>query len=54
MFSWEFCDISKNSFFTEHLRTTASDAFQYFATSRSLYNRLRIDYQLQAIKHLQE
>ena len=25
MFSCEFCEISKNSFFTEHLRTTASD-----------------------------
>ena len=27
-------------------------AFQYFATSRSLYNRLRIDYQLLSIKTL--
>ena len=25
MFSCEFCDISKNIFFTEHLRTTASN-----------------------------
>ena len=25
VFSCEFCDISKNTFFTEHLRTTASD-----------------------------
>ena len=24
MFSCEFCEISKNTFFTEHLRTTAS------------------------------
>ena len=27
-------------------------AFQYFATSRSLYNRLRTDYQLPSIKTL--
>ena len=25
MFSCEFCEISKNTFFTEHLRTTASE-----------------------------
>ena len=25
MFSSEFCKISKNTFFTEHLRTTASE-----------------------------
>ena len=24
VFSWEFCKISKNAFFTEHLRVTAS------------------------------
>ena len=24
MFSYEFCEISKNTFFTEHLRTIAS------------------------------
>ena len=24
LFSWEFCEISKNTFFTEHLWTTAS------------------------------
>ena len=22
LFSWEFCEISKNTFFTEHLQTT--------------------------------
>ena len=27
-------------------------AFQYFAASRSLYNRIRVDYQLQSIKTL--
>ena len=27
MFSWEFCEISKNTFFTEHLWTTASVAW---------------------------
>ena len=26
VFSCEFCEISKNTFFTEHLRTTASDS----------------------------
>ena len=25
VFSYEFCEISKNTFFTEHLRTTASE-----------------------------
>ena len=24
VFSWEICEISRNTFFTEHLRTTAS------------------------------
>ena len=28
MFSYELCKISKNTFFTEHLLTTASDAIQ--------------------------
>ena len=27
VFSYEFCEISKNTFFTEHLRTTASNAY---------------------------
>ena len=27
VFSCEFCEISKNSFFTEQLRTTASEYF---------------------------
>ena len=27
VFSWEFCEISKNIFFTEHLRTTASENY---------------------------
>ena len=29
MFSFEFCEISKNTFFTEHLPTTGSDSFTY-------------------------
>ena len=29
MFSGEFCEISKNSFFTEHLSTTASKNKSY-------------------------
>ena len=28
MFSYEFCEISKNTFFTEHLWTTASNVWQ--------------------------
>ena len=28
MFSCEFCEISKNIYFTEHLRTTASGFFE--------------------------
>ena len=28
VFSCEFCEISKNNFFTEHLRTTASNYFK--------------------------
>ena len=35
VFSYEFCEISKNTFFTEHLRTTASVVF-LLATSRAL------------------
>ena len=30
MFSWEFCEISKNTFFREHLRVTASVWFLHF------------------------
>ena len=29
LFSWEFRKISKNTFFTEHLRATASKMSQY-------------------------
>ena len=29
IFSWEFCEISKNAFFTEHLCTTASDSYHW-------------------------
>ena len=32
MFSCEFCEISKNPFFTEHLWTTASDFISFTAT----------------------
>ena len=28
MFSCEFCEISKNTFFTEYLRTTASNIYR--------------------------
>ena len=30
MFSCEFCEISKNTFFTEHLRVTASVLFLFY------------------------
>ena len=31
VFSWEFCEIFKNIFFTEHLWTTASSSAFYFS-----------------------
>ena len=31
VFSCEFCEISKNTFFTEHLQTTASEVSNTFA-----------------------
>ena len=31
VFSCEFCEIFKNTFFTEHLRTTASETFMKFS-----------------------
>ena len=37
--SYEFCKISKNNFFTEHLRTTASDSVNYFSRES---NKFRI------------
>ena len=36
MFSCEFCEISKNTFFTEHLRTTPSAAFSHYK-SKEIY-----------------
>ena len=39
MFSCEFCEISKNTFFTEDLRTTASEFFiSQFKSLRVLFN----------------
>ena len=38
MFSCEFCEISKNGFFTEHLRATASAATR----SSTCYRRLSL------------
>ena len=29
MFSWDFCEIFKNTFFTEHLRATAAEACNF-------------------------
>ena len=29
MFSFEFCKISKNTFFAEHLRATTSEVYKY-------------------------
>ena len=39
-FSWEFCEIFKNNFFTEHLRTTASEHKKLisFRTMQRHYN----------------
>ena len=41
MFSYEFCEISKNAFFTEHLRTTASTfSFSEAATGGVLWKKV--------------
>ena len=37
MFSCEFCEISKNTFFSEHLRATASGLYQVFSFSSCFY-----------------
>ena len=39
VFSCEFCEISKNTSFTEHLRTTASVATMYMQKRQNSYNR---------------
>ena len=39
LFSCEFCEISKNTSFTEHLRTTASVAKMYMQKRKNSYNR---------------
>ena len=36
VFSFEFCEISKNNFFTEHLRATASDHSLHSRTLKDL------------------
>ena len=36
MFPCEFCKISKNTFFTEHLRTTASVAESLYSLEQSI------------------
>ena len=40
--SWEFCDISKNTFFTEHLWTTASDLTLWFQIGRQMTALFRL------------
>ena len=44
MFSFEFCEIFKNTFFTEHLRTTASgdDLSQSYVTSPSVLSYISV------------
>ena len=37
LFSCEFCKISKNTFFTEHLRTTASASLDYVSRNSLFY-----------------
>ena len=37
VFSCEFCEISKNSFFIEHLRVTASEKTSKTSYVRSMY-----------------
>ena len=36
VFSCEFCEISKNTFFTEHLRATASECWHHMKTSQMI------------------
>ena len=36
VFSYEFCEISKNTFFTEHLRATASVYLHYSSDTESI------------------
>ena len=42
VFSCEFCDISKNTFFTEHIRTTASVQIQNLYTLLAFLSRRKI------------
>ena len=42
MFSCEFFKISKNTFFTEHIRTTASDDSKIFRTYLSNASNLQL------------
>ena len=41
VFSCEFCEISKNSFFAEHLWATASDCYHFIAIRIILLNNLK-------------
>ena len=40
VFSYEFCEISKNTFFTEHLRTTASEYLSFESLNVSRKNSI--------------
>ena len=42
VFSCEFCEISKNTFFTEHLWTTASDISQLDSSSHVYWKNCKI------------
>ena len=46
MFSCKFCEISKNTFFTEHLRATASDSHSGSVRKESLRNRISSRYDI--------
>ena len=40
VFSYEFCEISKNNFFTEHLQTTASEHLSFESLTISRKNSI--------------
>ena len=41
MYSCEFCEISKNTFSTEHLRTTASEKLQSLRSSAQVFSPVK-------------
>ena len=44
VFSSEFCEISKNTFVTDHLRTAVSEWFYYLLTGNKLFMKKENDW----------